>query len=97
MSPFIWTKFGALWPLEWAWHHADINLCCARILRILMLNLKILAFIVSEITAFIQTDRQMEKARLTRIVILIKYIYTIWGRKRCHLFVTYNIPLYCTG
>jgi len=28
-------------------------------------------------------------ARLTRLVILIKNLYTVWGRNRFHLLITY--------
>jgi len=43
----------------------------------------------SEISAFIRTDRQTGMARSTRLVILIKNICTLWGRKRFLLPVTY--------
>jgi len=36
-----------------------------------------------------QTDGQMDMAISTRLVILIKNIYTLWGRKRFLLPVTY--------
>jgi len=45
--------------------------------------------IVSEISAFIRTDRQTDMAKSTRLVILIKNIYILWGRKRFLLPVTY--------
>jgi len=48
-----------------------------------------LAFIVSDISAFIRTDRQADMARSARLGILIKNIYTLWGRKRFLLPVTY--------
>jgi len=54
-----------------------------------MPNLNSLAVIVSEISAFIRTDRQTDMARSTRLVILIKNIYTLWGRNRFLLPVTY--------
>jgi len=47
---------GALWALEWEWHPAETNTCCARSLGICMANPKSLALIVSEISAFIRTD-----------------------------------------
>jgi len=50
-----------------------------------MPNPNSLALIVSNISAFIRTDM----ARSTRLVILIKIIYTLWGRKRILLPVTY--------
>jgi len=46
------------WALEWAWHIAEINVHCVIISRICMHNSNILALVVSEITAFIGTDRQ---------------------------------------
>jgi len=54
-----------------------------------MPNPSIVACIVSEISAFIRTDGQMDLARSTRLVILIKNIYFLWGRKRFLLPVTY--------
>jgi len=78
-----------LWALEWAWHSAETNLRCAGISGICMPNPSIVACIVSEISAFIRTDGQMDMARSTRLVILSKNIYTLWGRKRFLLPVTY--------
>jgi len=49
----------------------------------------IVACIVSEIPAFIRTDGQTDMARWTRLVILIKNVYTLCGRKRFLLPVTY--------
>jgi len=62
-----------------------------------MPNHNSLALLVSEISAFIRTDRQRnsrtdgqtEMAKSTRLVILIKNIHSLWGRKRFHLPVTY--------
>jgi len=54
-----------------------------------MPNPSIVALIVSEISAFLRTDGQTDIARSTRLVILIKNIYTLWGRKRFLLSVTY--------
>jgi len=51
---------------------AEINLRCARSLRIYMLNPNSLAFVVSEIS-----DRQTDLARSTRLVILVKNINTL--------------------
>jgi len=45
--------------------------------RIFMPNPNFLAFIVSEISAFIRTERLMDMARSTQLVILIKNIYTL--------------------
>jgi len=42
-----------------------------------MPNPNSLVLIVSEISAFIRTNRQTVKARSTRLVILIKNIYTL--------------------
>jgi len=80
---------GGLWALEWAWHCAETNLRCVRSSGICTPNLNSLALIVSEISAFIRTDGQTDMARSTRLVILIKNIYTLWGRKRFLLPVTY--------
>jgi len=49
----------------------------------------IVACIVSEISAFIRTDGETDMARSSRLVILIKNIHTLWGRKRFLLPVTY--------
>jgi len=78
----------------WAWHIAETNLRCA---GICMPNPRIVAPIVSEISAFIRTDGhtdrgsdgQTDMARSTRLEILIKNIYTLWGRIRFLLPVTY--------
>jgi len=78
-----------LWALEWAWHNAETNLRCAEISGICMPNPNIVACIVSEISAFIRTDEQTDLARSTRLVILIKNIFTLWGRKRFLPPVTY--------
>jgi len=83
------TVLGGLWELEWAWHSAETNLRCTGISGICMPNPSIVAFIVSEISAFIRTDGQTDMARSTRLVILIKNIYTLWSRKRFLLPVTY--------
>jgi len=88
---------GGLWAYEWAWHIAETNLRCVRSSGICTPNLNSLAPIVSEISAFIRTDRQTDRrtegqtdmARSTRLVILIKNIYTLWGRKRFLLPVAY--------
>jgi len=83
------TSLGGLWALEWVWHSAETNLRCVRSSGICTPNLNSLALIVSEISAFIRTNRQTDMARSTRLVILIKNIYTLWGRKRFLLPVTY--------
>jgi len=54
------TVLSGLWPLEWALHIAETNLCCVRSLGICMPNLNGLAFVVSEISAFIRTDRRTD-------------------------------------
>jgi len=54
-----------------------------------MPNPSIVACIVSEISAFIQTYGQADMARSTRLVILIKNVYTLWGLKRFLLPATY--------
>jgi len=80
---------GGLWALEWAWHCTETNLRCAGISGICVPNPSIGTLIVSEISAFIRTDGQTDMARSTRLVILIKNTYTLWGRKRFLLPVTY--------
>jgi len=75
---------GGLWALEWAWHIAETNLRCVRSSGVCTQNLNRLAPIVSG-----QTDGQTDMARSTRLVILIKNIYTLWDRKRFLLPVTY--------
>jgi len=52
---------SGLWALEWAWHIAEINLRCVRSFGICMPILNSLALIVSEISAFIRTDRQADR------------------------------------
>jgi len=49
------------WALEWASHIAETNLRCVRSSRICMPNPNSLAYIVSEISAFIRTDRQTDR------------------------------------
>jgi len=91
------TVLGGLWALEWAWHSAVTNLRCAGISGICMPNPSIVACLFSEISAFIRTDEQTyvrtvgqtDMARSTRLMILIKNIYSLWGRKRFLLPVTY--------
>jgi len=73
----------------WAWHAAEINLRRVRCSGICMPNPSIVALIVSEISAFIRTDGQTDMAGSTLPVILIKNIYTLWGRKRFLLRVTH--------
>jgi len=77
---------GDLWALEWAWHIAETNLRWAGISGICMHNPSIVALIVSDISVFIRTD---DMARLIRLVILMKNIYTLWGGKRILLPFTY--------
>jgi len=44
-----------LWALEWAWHAAKTNMRCVK------RNLNGIAFIFSEISAFIRTDKQTDR------------------------------------
>jgi len=60
----------------WAWHTNETKLRCAESSGICKPYPSIVSFIVSDITAFIQTEGS------TRLVILIKNIYTLCGRKR---------------
>jgi len=80
---------GGLWALKWAWYIAEKNFRCAGISGICIPNPSIVAPIVSEISTFIRTDGQTDMARSTRLDILIKNIYSLWGRKRFFLPVTY--------
>jgi len=77
------TVLDGLWGLEWAWHSAETNLRCRVGVALLKQTCAAqeaqesdsLALIVLEISAFIR--------------ILIKNIYTLRGRKRFFLPVTY--------
>jgi len=80
---------GGLWELEWAWHIAETNLSCVRSSGICMPNLNRLDLIVSEISAFIRTDRQTDSRTWLDRLGYIKNIFTLWGRKRFLLPVTY--------
>jgi len=51
------TVLDGLCALEWAWHNAESKLRCTGISGICMPNPSIVALIVSEISAFIRTDR----------------------------------------
>jgi len=64
-----------------------------------MPNPSIVARIVSEISAFIQTTVRTDIDRSTRLVILIKNIYTLWGRKRFRYILSdkSSIPFYSTS
>jgi len=80
------TPSGGLWALEWALHTDETNFWCP----------SIAAFIVPEIIAFIRTNGQTDMARSTRLVVLIKNIYTLWGRKLFLLPITHfptNLPV----
>jgi len=55
------TILGDLWALEWAWHAGESNLRCVRSSGICMLYPNNLALIVSEISAFIRTDKQADR------------------------------------
>jgi len=88
------TVLGGLWALEWACHSAETNLRCAGISGICTPSPRIVACIVSEILAFMRTDGQTDgrtdgQTDMVLILILIKNIYTLWGRKRFLLPVTY--------
>jgi len=54
---------ATVWALKWAWHSAETNLRCVRSSGICMPSPNSLAFIVSEISAFIRTDRQTDIRR----------------------------------
>jgi len=55
------TVLGGLWALEWAWHSTETNLRCAGISGICVPNPSIVTLIVSEISAFVRTDGQMDR------------------------------------
>jgi len=55
------TVLGGLWALEWAYHFSETNLRCVRSLGICVSNPNSLAFIVSDISAFIWTDGQTDR------------------------------------
>jgi len=57
-----------------------------------MLNANFLAYIFSEIPAFMRTNKETDMARTTRLVILIKNIYTFYVRKR---FLVSAVPVRC--
>jgi len=95
-NELLWA--GEAWHLDgagrgvlgWCRTHTHTLTRCVRSSGICTPNLNSLALIVSEISAFI-TDRRTDGqlARSTRLGILIKNIYTLWGRKRFLLPVTY--------
>jgi len=55
------TVLGGLWAFEWARHIAGTNLRCLRSSGTCKPYLNSLALIVSEISAFIRTDRQTDR------------------------------------
>jgi len=59
-----------------------------------MLNLILLDFIVPEISTFTRADGQTNMAGSTRLLILIKEMYTLYGRER---FLPYRTPSYYTS
>jgi len=61
---------------------------CRKICETAAQKSNIVAFIVSEIIAFIRTDGPTDTTRSTRRL-LIKNIYSLKGRNRFHLPVTY--------
>jgi len=70
------TVLGGFWALEWTWHPADTNLRCARSSGICIPIPNSLVLIVSEISAFIRTDRQTDMTRSTRLEILTKNLFS---------------------
>jgi len=88
------TVLRGLWALEWVWHAAETNLRCVGSSGICTPNLNSLALIVprsqrSSGQTDRRTDGKTDMARSTRLVILIKNICNLWGRKRFLLPVTY--------
>jgi len=91
-------NFGRVWEgVVPCWN----KLALRKKLRNLHKNLNFLAFVVFEISTFIRTDRQTDMARSTWLVVLMKNIHNLWGRKRFLLPVTYSptniIPFYSTS
>jgi len=81
-----------LLALEWAWHAAKTNLRCVRCSGIYMPSpnsLSSYTFQDLSVHPDGQTNGQTDMARSTRLVILIKNIYTLWDWKRFLLPVTY--------
>jgi len=74
---FLDQSIPGLWALEGAWYAAKTILRCVTSSGICMPNLNSLALIVSEISAFIRTDRQTDMTRATRLVTLINRIQRI--------------------
>jgi len=71
------TGLGGLWALKWAWHIAETNLRCVRSSGICTPNsLALRSFRDLSVYPDGQTDGQTDMARSTRLVILIKSIYT---------------------
>jgi len=69
MKIVIATELGALWALERVWHTDETNLRCTGNFRICMPNPSTAAFISQ------RPYGQMDMAKSTRLVILIKNIY----------------------
>jgi len=66
---------GGLWALELAWHSAETNMRSAEMSGICMPNPSIVACISRDLS--VHTDRRTWLVRWTRLVILIKIIYTL--------------------
>jgi len=77
----------ALWALEWAWHPAETKMRCEA-LKSLHAKYQLSSF-YSFRDLSVHTDGQTDMARSTRLVTLIKNKYTLRGRKRFLLPVTY--------
>jgi len=91
------TVLGGLWALEWAWHSAETNLRCLRSSGICTPKLSSL---VSEISAFIRTDRRTWLDRLASDPVQ-EYIYFMGSEtlpSACYILSDESsIPFYSTS
>jgi len=88
------TGFRGLWALEWAWHIRVTKLALRIKLRNLNLKSQFSIFdsfrdIHVHIYDFLKFVGGLWALGWARLVILIKNIYTLWGRKRFLLPVKY--------
>jgi len=79
------------------------NSACDLIAFLLGRFVGVFAFLLSEVTAFIRTDKQTDMARLTRLVILIKNTYIYFMGTETYPSACYilsdesSIPFYSTS
>jgi len=79
---------GGLWALEWEWHIAETNLRCVRSSGICTPNLNSLLWFPRSRRSSGRTDRRTWLDRLSSDPDILN-TYTLWGRKRFLLPVTY--------